>query len=316
MGKLKELRVVDPHSTELVSGFRAPNLVGVGEIMPIVEVNKEAGSFTEYGPDASVIHAGLEQPLGAARKYIDMTVAKGDYRAVKFGVNVPLFDEERDEAADPATWEDRKSAFGAYIMQLMMEKTIADYIQNPANYAAGYTEALAGVAQWSDYVNSDPIGDVNRYLDKEELVQDCESDELTVALGPAVLSIARNHPKLKVTAANGDSKNPSLADLAAKFGCKEVKVLRGKVVDTFNPKDPTATLFMHLWGKVVVVYRKIETPAIDLPLWGAITRRKGYPIVEEYRNNDIDADVKANKDKWGLTVRSNKRGFLATTVVA
>ena len=315
MGKLSELRQVDEHSSELVSGFRAPNLVGVGEIFPIVEVNKEAGTYSEYGPDASVIHEGLEQPLGSARKYIDMTVAKGDYRAVKFGLNVPLYDEEREEAADPEEWEDRKAELGASIMQLLMEKTISSYISNPANYDPAYTEALVGGAKWSDYVNSDPLGDVTRWLSKEELVQDCESDELNVAVGPLVAGHARQHPQLKVTAANGDSKNPSLADLAAKFNCKEVKVLRGKVVQNFDPKDPRATLFMHLWGNIIVVYRKLAKPVIDAPLWGAITRRKGYPIVEDYRNNDVDADVKAHKDKWGLTVRSNKRGFLATDVI-
>jgi len=315
MGKLQELRVVDPHSTELVSGYRAPNLVGVGEIMPIVEVNKEAGVYTEYGPDASVIHAGLEQPLGSARKYIDMTVAKGDYRAVKFGVNVPLFDEEGEEVADRSAWEDRKSTFGAHVMQLFMEKTIADYLQNPAKYAVGYKAALVGAARWNDFVGSDPLADVTAMLDALELVHDCEADELNIALGPKVYSKLRNHPQLKVTAANGDARNPTLADLAAKFGCNEVKVLRGKFAETFNPKDPRATIFAHLWGKVAIGYRPMVQPTIDQPLWGAITRRKGYPITEEYRNNEIDAEVKAVKDKWGLHVRADNRGYLISDAI-
>ena len=315
MGKTDELRVVNPHETALVSGYRNPRLVGLGEIFPIVEVGKERGSYTEYGPDASVIREGLEQPLGEGRKSIDMTIAKGDFAAIKFGVNVPYYDEERKEAADPDTLGEKKSLLGEFAIQAFMEKTIADYLSNPANYAAGYTEALAGGARWDDYVNSDPISDVIRWLDNQEMVHDREQDELSVAIGPKVWSKLRNHPKAKVYAANGDSRPATLQDFAAKIGCREVKVLRGKVVEALDRKDPRNNLFIHLWGKVALVYNRLDKPGIEDPLWGAVVREKGFPLVEEYRNNETDADIKAVKDKLGLHVRSNKRGFLATTVI-
>ncbi len=310
-----DLRVVNPHETALVSGYREPRLTGVSEIFPIVEVGKERGSYTEYGPDASVIRQGLEQPLGTGRASIDVTIAKGDFSCIKMGVNVPYYDEERREAADPEALSEKKSKLGAQAMLLFMEKAIGDYVQNPANFDGAYTEALAGAARWDDYVNSDPLSDIIRGLSKVELVHDREQDELSVAVGPEVWNKMRMHPKLKVTAANGDVRPATLADVAAKIGCKELKVLRGKYAVTTDRKDPKNTIFAHLWGKVALVYHALTKPSIDDPLWGAIVREKGFPEVAEYRDNDKDAEIKAVKDKWGVHVRSNKRAYLFTTVI-
>ena len=316
MSRTDSLRVVNPHETAIVSGYRDPRLVGVSEIFPIIEVGKEKGSYTEYGPDASIIRAGLEQPLGSGRPSIDVTIAKGDFACIKMGVNVPYYDEERKEAADPEALSEKKAKLGEQAQLIYMEKTIADYVQNASNFDSTYTEALSGTARWSDYTNSDPISDVIRWLDLVELVHDREQDELVVAIGPPVWSKLRNHPKMKVFAANGDSRPATLVDAAAKFGCKAVKVLRGKYAATLDRKDPRNTVFAHLWGKVALVYNALDKPSMDDPLWGAIVREKGFPEVSEYRDNDRDADIKAVKDKWGLHVRSNKRAFLGTTVVA
>src|SRR5438309_1419834 len=109
MARVQDVAVVNPHETAIVSGYRDPRLVGVNKMFPIVDVKSERGRYTEYGPDASIIRQGLEQPLGLGRQSIDVTIAAGDFACVKMGVNVPYFDEERDNSADPAKLAEKKA---------------------------------------------------------------------------------------------------------------------------------------------------------------------------------------------------------------
>jgi hypothetical protein len=315
MSRTDDVRVVNPHETAIVSGYRDPRLVGVSEIFPIVEVGKERGSYTEYGPDASILRQGLEQPLGAGRPSIDVTIAKGDFACVKMGVNVPYYDEERNEAANPEQLGEKKSKLGQSTHLMFMENAIAQYCSNSANFDPAMTEALVGTARWDDFTNSDPVSDMVRWLSNLELRRDREQDELSIGLGPAVWNKIRLHPKLKVTLANGDTRPATKEDVAAKVGCKEIKILRGKYAVTVDRKDPRNTIFAHLWGKIALVYEALTAPSMDDPLWGCIVREKGFPEVTEYRDNEKDADIKAVKDKWGVHVRANNRAFLGTTII-
>lgn len=318
MGKTDTLRQVDPHETAIVSGYRNNRLVGINEIMPIIEVNKEKGTYTEWGPDAKVVREGLEQPYGSRRAMIDFSVAKGDYATVKVGVDVPLYEEEVEEIADGdlQTLRDKKSTLGEDIIQLGMEKIVADYVQTAGNYAAGFTTALSGTARWDDYTNSDPFTDLSTGLDKLELSVDCEQDELAVAVGPTVWSKLRNHPKLTAALSSNDEKIVTPQFVARKLGIKELKILRGKhVISGYDFKDPRTAVFAHLWGKVALVYRPMASPSIDQPLWGFVARRKGYHRVESFNDNYLDAEIKSVKDKWGLSVRANNRAYLITTAI-
>jgi hypothetical protein len=197
----------------------------------------------------------------------------------------------------------------------MMESVVSTYIQNPANYDASHTEALSGTARWDDFTNSDPVADAVRWLSTQELTLDREQDELSLALAPDVWNKIRLHPKLQIVSATGQKTPATKEHFAALIGCKEVDILRGKYAVTVDRKDPRNTVFAHLWSKVVLVYSAMTTPTMDDPLWGCVPREKGFPFVKEVRDEEIDATVKHVADKWGVHVRSNKRGFLASSVI-
>lgn len=318
MGRTDDLRVVDPHETALVSGYRDPEFFGIKEIFPIVQVGKERGSYTEYGPDASVIVQGLEQPLGKGRKAVDMTIAKGDFAAVKQGVKVPYYDEERNQTADPETLGDKKATLGMKVIQASMEYTVAQYLQNAASYAVGNSEIVASDARWDNYASatSNPVADLVRIGGFMETIFGCDLSQISFAVGPLVARAARLHPKVMVTSPQGHQEPAKLTDLASKVGCAAVNQLLGMFAAQVDRKDPRNTIFAHIWGKVVIAYRKIEAPSMDEPLWGGVVREKGFPEVIVTRDDDVDADYHHVKDKWGLHVRSNKRGYLMTSVVS
>lgn len=316
----EELQSGIPHESALISGYSNPIFVGAEELFPTVEVNRESGSWTEHGADMHKVVEGLEQPIGAGRKDVSISVAHGDYKTVKIGLNARIYDEQLTEIEpdDREAFKDRSILRVGYALSVYKEKAICDFVSSPANFPAGSKLTLAaGTDRWSDYTNSDPIGDVEALFEALEAFHEVDKSQLRLALALDVFNKARNHPALRQTLSDGRKIPATEESLAQIFGCQKVAVLRGKLSTQTDPKDPRTTTFFHLWKNIVVGYRKIETPTIDAPLAGAITRRKGFPKVHEpYRDRDRDADVYPTTDKWGMTVRSMNRMYLLDRVVS
>jgi hypothetical protein len=317
---VEELTSGLPHESALISGYSNPVFVGAEELFPTVEVSRESGSWTEYGADMHKVVEGLEQPIGAGRKDVSIAVAHGDYKTVKIGLNARIYDEQLNEIepADRDAFKDRSILRVGSALTLYKEKAICDFASAPANYPVGSKLTLsAGTDRWGDYTNSDPIGDVEALFEALEAFHEVDKSGLRLALAPDVFNKARNHPALRQTLADGRKIPATEESLAQIFGCQAVKVFRGKFATQTDPKDPRTTTFFRLWKNIVIGYRKIETPTIDAPLAGAITRRKGFPLVgESYRDKDRDADVYPTTDKWGMTVRSMNRMYLIDRVIS
>ena len=312
-----------PHESALISGFGRPDFVGANEILPTVDVSRERGSWTEFGADGHKIVAGLVQPLGEKRKSVSIQLSHGDYKMVKVGLDAILYDEELNEIEpdDREAFKDRTIKRAGDALTLYKEKTVRDLVSSPTNFAAGFKETMASSAiRWSDYVNSDPNLDVDRWCTALEVSHDVDRRSFTVGLPMDVFGKVKNHPKCQVISTTGFRQPATEAHLAAIWNVKEVKILSGKYQTQLDPKDTRTIQFFHLWSNIVVIYRRIEKPTIDAPLAGAIVRRKGFPVVREpHRDKDRDADIYPVVDKWGVMWRAtptgNNRMFLADRVI-
>ena len=313
-----------PHESALISGYGRPDFVGANEILPTVDVSRERGSWTEFGADGHRIVQGLVQPLGEKRKEVSIQLSHGDYKMVKVGLDAILYDEELNEIEpeDKEAFKDRTIARAGDALTLYKEFTIKQFVSTPSNYAAGFKETIAASAlRWSDYVNSDPNVDIDRWCTALEVSHEVDRRSFTVGLPMDVFTKVKNHPKCQIITTAGFKQPATEAHLAAIWGVREVKILSGKYQTQTDPKDPRTIQFFHLWSNVVVIYRRIEKPTIDAPLAGAIVRRKGFPIVREpHRDKDRDADIYPVVDKWGVmwraTASGNNRLYLADRVIS
>lgn len=313
MGKLKSNRVVDPHATQLVSGFRAPEFTAVRKIWPIVSVNKETGKFMQFAADASVLRTNMKRALGDDRKRIEMRVGSGSFATAEFSIEVPLYDRELRNVVEgmEGTYRDKKALIGMSSHQLLMEYTIAQLIQDPTKYDVNNTVALAGGDQWKE-TTSTPFADMRgwvRFMSHRLL---CPTSELSIAIGSKPWESLQDHAdtqeKVKYT-----GKEASYAWLASVLDIKEVVPLPGMYVDSVDDANPDDVTGIDIFGDVLIVYREIAQPTAADPLWGAIARL-GEPTVTEYRDEPRSADIIAVDDEWGVCQNSNKRGFLVRTV--
>jgi hypothetical protein len=314
-GKLEKLRYIDEHNTNLVSGYRFPEFVGVTEIAPLVGTTQEAGKFPKFGAEATMIYPEVRRPFMSPRVRINQTMGFGTYATDEVGVEVAIYDRERRAVPEKVRgrYEENKVRLGEQVIQLWMEYSIAAILQDPTRYASGNVEALTGANVWRDKVNSDPWVDMTRWLTIAKYRVGKEFPDLSIALGaPNYLALIQ-HPKTIERFARGAV--PNEVGIANLLGCKSVKMLTGMYTsELLDPEDPDSAVFADVWGDVALTYYKVDDPQIGDPLAAAVMRVEGAHVVTEYRDERHTCDVKAVDDNFGFVQVSNRRIVLATNV--
>jgi hypothetical protein len=314
MGKLKSTRVVDPHASKIVSGFRAPEFIGVNKIWPIVPVSSETGKFMEFCADASVLRKNIVRALGDDRKRIEMRVGSGSFVTAEYGIEVPLYDRELRNVVKEREEDYRlkKSILAEKGHQLAMEVTVAGMIQDPANYDVGFTTALAGATQWKQSTST-PYANLRAWLRTIAKSLLCKVSDLSVALGDRPWEALQEHADTKEkTKYVGKDSSPEW--LTGVLGCKSTDLLSGYYLESVDPTAPDNVTGLEIWGDSVVVYREVDVSDPSAPLWGAVPRHEDYPVATEYRDEPRSADIYAVDDNWGVLLNSKRRGFCATDV--
>jgi hypothetical protein len=314
-GKLERLRYIDEHNTNLVSGYRFPEFVGVSEIAPIVPRTQEAGKFPKFGAEATMIYPEIRRPFMSPRVRINQTMGFGSYATDEVGVEVAIYDREKRAVPEKVRprYEENKAKLGAQVIQLWMEYSISVILQDPTRYASGNVEVLTGANVWHDKINSDPWADMTRWLTIEKYRVGKEFKDLSIALGPANYLALIQHPLTIERFARGTVANE--VGIANTLGCKSVRMLTGMYTsDLLDPEDPDSAVFADVWGDVALTYYKIEDAQIGDPLAAAIMRVEGLPVVTEYRDERHTCDIKAVDDNFGFVQVSNRRIVLATNV--
>jgi hypothetical protein len=308
-----------PHEQNLVSGYsNDPKFVGSSDMAPPVDVSFESGEWREYGADGlQLIDGGIEQPIGAERKAVDIEVGKDSYRTAKVGLEAYVYDEEQ-ETEDYDVIRDRKIQRVSTGIQLYAEYLVSRVVQNTSNFDAGFKVTLAGTSRWTDYVNSNPTADIQTGLLALEDTHEVDRPDFVVALPMDVWIVLSNHPKVQQPIpGTGLSQQPSLEYLAKLWNVKEVKLLFGKYsYNVGDKKDPRNWRFKRLWTNCFVIYRPITKPNPDSPLWMARPHRKGFPKVPPpYRDWKKDADAYAVTDKFGVLLRAKNRAYYGERVI-
>lgn len=317
--RLSDVRQVDEHSTALANGYRDSVLVGVGEIYPIATVVKESGKYTNWGATPHIPIAKFRGAIGSKRLRIDVANSGGSFNLAQYEVEVPIYDrvlrETHDDDRD--TLVESLTLRGERVIQLGMEVEISSFLQNSANYDAAMVEVLAGVNQWQDQTNSNPLNDLRRWVRKVRLALNVPQEMLHVAIGIKTYEALTDHPKVLNRAVGTTGEDPDEARIAKLLRVGKVRILSGSYAVTIDESIPDSMVAADLWGDVVLVYLPVPKPRPDLPLAGAIVRKSGFPVVEEYIDPTVNggpAIVKVTKENWGICQVSNKRIFLAKNV--
>lgn len=299
--------VVDPILTTIAIGYRNPAASLIADaVLPRVPVGAEKFGWTEYPlseafntPDARVGRRGRVQQL-------EFGGTEQTSEVEDFGLESPIPYSDIDAAAEAR--QRKVSTFdpeGHAAMMLadavanIREVRVAQLVQTLGTYAADKRVTLAGNDQFSDYVNSDPIGVIKA---------GCEATLVyppnTMAMGRAVWSKLSSHPKL-VNAVKGNVTNAGiitkeqLRELFSDYGIKDVLV-----GDAFynTAKPGQAQVLGRAWGKHISLLH-INPVAQATPNGGitfGLTAQYGTKISGRIEDNAIGL-------QGGVNIRTGER---------
>lgn len=236
---------VNPQLTAIALSYRNPSLIA-DMVLPRVPTHDEF-RYTKF----TQAEAFTVPEMKIGRKSEANEVEFGGTEVVDFCIDyglqdaVPVSDVRKAEGTkfDPMG---TASAGLSRLVQLAREVRVANLVFGAGNYAAANKATLAGVTQWSDYANSNPVNAILTAMDTMIMRPN------KIVMGQAVWTVLRQHPKVveavKATGAGGVNAAGVVARQAVADVLEVQEIMVGQGFVNTAAKGATAA-YSRVWGK-------------------------------------------------------------------
>jgi len=147
---------IDKILTQISIGWPQQGFVGEA-LFPAVPVNKQSDIYYVYGREGWLPERGDERAPGTeANEIPGMQVSTQPYYAKEHALQIPVTDEERENADSPLSPDRDATELVTSKILLGRELAIRTLATTAANYATGNSATLSGTQQW-DNAASTPI---------------------------------------------------------------------------------------------------------------------------------------------------------------
>lgn len=302
MGRLSNLRIVDPVLSNLSIGYTNADLVG-SVLFPYAYVDKEGGKIPKFGKEAFKIH-NTERALRAKSNRINpedvdsITISLDEH-----DLEYPIDYRESDEAAFPL--EVHATHVVTEGIRLRHEKKVADLVQNTGSYAASNKIVLSGTSRFTDKANSDPIGVFDD--GKEAVRSKIGRYPNTAVIGAASWKAMKNHPQFM------ERIKYSMKGVMTIELLKEILEVENIVVGRGVFSNDQG-VFGDLWGdNIVLAYVAPQRQGAERtpyePSFGYTLRKKGMPQIDK-RAEDAKLEIVRNTDNFQISLLGAEAGYL------
>ena len=307
MGRLSNLRLVDPVLTSLAIGYMNAQLVA-DQLMPFVLLEKEGGKIPKFGKEHFKLY-NTERALRAKSNRVSPEdIGSVDVALDEHDLEYPIDYREDAESAFPL--QARATAIVTEGIRLRHERMVADIVQNPANYPVGNKIALAGASCWSD-PGSDPEGVIS---DAKAAVRGkIVKEPNTLVLGYDSWRLLKKHPQLKAILSDTRPRLVQIADLREIFEIDNIVV--GRAVQASD-----TDVMSDVWGDTAVLAYvpgagSATGDAVPRspyePSFGYTLRKRGQPTVDT-RTEDGKVELIRNTDIFRPYLLGADAGYLIT----
>lgn len=313
MGRLSNLRVVNPVLTNLAVGYTNAAFVATA-LMPFVNVDKEAGLVPIFNKDHFKIYQ-TERALRAKSNRINPgDIGTTPFALTEHDLEYPIDYREDAESAFPLQSHATMSVTEG--IRLRHEKMVADLVQNTASYAASNRVALTGTSNFSDGTNSDPEGvfDDGKAAVRSKIVKDPN----VAVIGYTMWRKLKKHPKFKAILSDSRSRLVQLADLREILEIPNIYI--GRAVWATD-----AGVVSDVWGDKAVLAYVPDAPQAPVqngavadpgasrniyePSFGYTLRKRGQPVVDT-RTEDGKVELVRNTDIFAPFLLGADAGYL------
>jgi len=215
-------------------------------VLPLVKVAKRSDSFIKYNKDERfTLPNDFIGPKSEGNE-VEWNVSTDNYSVEDYSLQEFVSNAEKENADMPLDPERDALDFLMELLVLAREKRCADLVFAAGTYPAANKTLLAGVNQWSDETNSNPITNIMTGLDAAFM-----RPNIAVFGAESWMSL-RKHPKI-LDAVKGATRSQgakggiaSREDVAALFELDAVYVGRSR---RNTAKKGQAASYGRLWGK-------------------------------------------------------------------
>jgi len=275
---------VDQVLTQISVGYPNQGLAGAA-LFPTVTVNKQSDKYYVFGREGWLPEDDFRAPGTEANEITGLAVSTDTYFAQEHSLQIPVTDEERQNADSPLSPDRDGTNLVTSKIMLGRERAMQTLATATANYESGYSATLSGTSQWSDYANSDPISDLR--TGKSKINSGIFLDPNTLIVPYQVMVKLEDHPDFleRIKYSERAIFSPEL--LAAVLGFQNV-VVPGVGINTANlGQTPTIG---YLWGKDVVMAYVPSSPGLKIPAYG-YEFTWGQQYVDRWREEKRKSDI-------------------------
>lgn len=251
--------------------YRNAQFVGL-QMLPVVPVKKESDKYYIYNSKADRFR--IPDTLRAPKtesKTVDWKVTTGTYQCEEHALNDLIDDREKANADKPLNLAVDTTEFLTDLILLAQEKRIADYLSSET-YMTNYT-TLSGTDQWSDYSNSDPVGDIE--TGKETIHGKIFQFPNTLLLGQQVYNKLKHHPDV-IDRFKYVKKGIITPDMLADLFEVERVIVGASGYNT--AKEGQTASYSYLWGKVAILAYVEKKPGIKKPSLGYTFQSRKFKV--------------------------------------
>jgi len=250
-----------------------PNNGLVGEnLFPTVSVAKQSDKYYVFGREGWLPESDIRAPGSEANEITGYALSTDTYFAQEHSLQLPVTDEERWNADNPLSPDRDATELVTSKIWLGRERAMQTLATTAANYSTGNTATLVGTAQWSDYVNSDPISDLRN--GKSGVHAKIFMEPNTIILPYQVMVKLEDHPDFIERIKYSERGIVSSDLIGAIVGINKI-VIPGVGVGTSVLGQPITV--GYLWGKDVIMAWVPPRPGLRVPAFAYEFGWKGNP---------------------------------------
>lgn len=278
---------IDQVLTNISIGWGNQGLVAE-QLFPVVPVRKQSDKYYTFGREAWLPEAGdYRAPGTEANEIPGLTLSTDTYYAQEHSLQVAVTDEERENADSPLSPDRDGTELVTSKILLGREKAMKDAVTDSTQYATDMTVTLSGTAQWSDYANSNPIGDMK--AGRRAMHANMFQEPNTAIIPYQVMSSLEDHPDFIERI-----KYSERAILTPEIIASVVGIPRIVVPGTGIAGD-SSLVPGYLWGKDVILAFVPNRPGMRVPafayefVWGYGGGQN--QVVDRWREERRKSDV-------------------------
>lgn len=305
--------IVDKLLTEVSSAYVPEGYISES-IFPSIDVVQNSGKLAKYSNSHLRILNTIMGGRGEARRVETITRSQDTYYLEKHGLEGVVTPEDYDNVEKPYDAEKDEMMGLTTALWLGKEKSVADTLGDTAILTQNTT--LAGVTQFSDYTNSDPLAVAKTAV--AAVKNSCGVRPNTVIMGWQVLNVLKYHPGILEALGFKDNRAGLLSreDIARALDVQRIMI--GEAMYN-SANEGAADALTDIWGKNMVFAVLPDKAAPYQKSLGYYIRKKGVGSRKVYKS-DIENPPESTRlvvvDYYDYLLADVNAGYLVKNAVA